>query len=488
MDQPGPVLGDIPSMTSFSKIVPLKPREETGKKADISGKNKKAPESEVGKKQEEKETDKPWAAALVEVSNQSDKAIPPVKSESVGVAEAKSHVNKNTANDVQSQSVNPVETKKESTSVNAERTSTEDPQSRTTKPAESTKETTVANLASNSDQHAQPVLEGPVESKEESITVQIPQGASLTTTSDGSKQGATAGTMKNQYDVVETKQHEDTPLIAPRSRGRASALTEAETEAEAAKRVLNSVQVMDSLADIELMTPINDDSKQEIPDSVANEKEIQYEVIEVQQNEDNAQPPAQTSSADTPHVQPLESKEESTNVHTTGEVADKALTKPKNDDRNQDDNVQVIARGISEVAPHEVRIPEEDWVGIEIHGNAETKTEEVKNLEVETAEPVVQIKEPDAYQQIKFDETYEPDSNIEVKEENYANYLSSSIEPINPDAPNCDVDSRRSSLLSDSHEQLGGTIFRMRSVVALLATVAIASALFGLYSFVQQRE
>jgi len=457
-------LDKIPSITSFSAKVPSQPKGS--------------------KKQEEKETHKAWANAMVVVGDQPDEAVSPVKSQDVGVDEVKSQVTKNTAEDAQPQSVNPVESKKKPTPVNAERTSTEEQQSGTTKPAESTKESTAKTFDSNSDQHVQPVSKEPVESKEESNTVQITedlQGASLTTANDGRKQGindAAANTMENQSDAVETKQHEDTQVTVQRSRAGEIATTETEIARES-----TTVQIMDSLADVELMTPINDD-----PDSATKEKE---NVIEVQQHEDNAKPPAQTRSADTPQVQPLESKEESKNVQTTDEVADKALMKPKNDDRKQemqhDDNPQVIAQGPSADASREVRIMEEDNVVIEIHENAEIKTEEVENLEVKTVEPLVQIKEPDAYQRIKFDESYETDSITEQKQENYANYLSSSIEPINPEAPYCDDESHRSSLLSDSPEQQGGTIFRIRPVVALLATVAIASAIFGLYSFTQQR-
>jgi len=460
---------DMPSLASFSQFVPAEPKKKN-KKADKSSKNTRA----VGKEQEEKETHNAWANAMVMVEDQADKAVAPGKNQSVGMDEVKSQVTNNaatsSAKDVYPTSINPVESKKEPTSVNAKRTSAEDLQSR-----------------SNSTQQVQPVSKEPVESKEESITVQITedlQGASLTTANDDGKQGiqdAAADSLENQSDVAETKQNEDTWVTVQRFKAATLAGT------ETAKRRSTTVRMTDELADEALMTPIKD--KHEIPDSTAREKENKWEVIEVQQHKDNAQP-HETSSADTPHVRPLESKEESSNFQTADEVADKALMKPKNDGRKQEmwheDNAEVTGSWLITDAPNEVRILEERRVRFETPENAESKTEEDEKLEDKGAEPLVKIKEPDGYEPIKFDVTYEPDNNIEALHGSFSNSLSSSLEPLNPDEPNCG--GPRSSLLSDTPEPQSGTIFRMRPVLALLATVAIASVIFGFYSFLQQRK
>jgi len=282
-----------------------------------------------------------------------------------------------------------------------------------------------------------------------------------TTVNDDGKQGmndAAADAMENQSDVVETKQNEDTQVTVQSSR--AAALPETET----AKRRSTNVRMTDELADEALTKPIND--KQEIPDSAARKKENQCGVIEVQQHEDNAQPP-ETSSADTTDVRPLESKEESTNFQTTDEVADKASMKPKNYDRKQE-------------MQHEDNV-EEHRVRFEIPENAESKTEEGEKLQDKGAEPLVKIKELDGYESIKVDETYEPDNNIEALDVTLSNSLGASGEPLNPEMPNCG--GPISSLLLDTPEPQ-----RMNPVVFLLATVAIASVIFGFCSFGQQRE
>jgi len=437
-------LTDFPSLTDMSKIVPTMP-----KKKDSAG------------NQEENKTSKPWASALVAVEDESGKATSPMQSAKVEEGEAKSQVTQNTAsnsvNEVQPQSKEPEESKKEPTNVNAEPNSAEDLQ----RPTESNKALTDSNVDSKSAQDVESVSKEPVESKEEPVE---------------SKEEP-----KTKQDV------DDAPVNDQSSRPRGVALTSTVTMES------TSVLMKDELADEALMQPINVVSEEEEYDDVVTEKHVDNaEVIDSNSN-------------------PVEQKEESITVQMTGEVADKASLTPKNENRKHvefkeeptivqitgevagnaslipknDDHKQEIKQEVGSLEDDSVRDKDTECK-IEIQEDAGIRTVGVEELEGKTeVQPVTRIKTPDEYQQIKFDESYIPDSNIEQKFDwldSRPKSRSSSVEPLNPEEPDCGV---RSSILSDPPEQQGGM---MRPVVALLVTVAIASAIFGLYSIAQQRE
>jgi len=436
-------LSNVPSMTDMSKIVPKMPKKE-----DSAG------------NQEENKTSKPCASELVAVADESGEATSPIQSAKVEEGEAKSQVTQNTASnsasDVQPQSIEPEESKKEPTTVNAEQTSAEDLQ----KPTESNKALTASNVDSKSAQHEESVSKEPVESKEEPV---------------------------ESKEEPKTKQDEDdAPVTDQSSRAIGVGLNSTVMES-------TSVLMTDELADESLMQPINVVSEEEEYDDVVTEKPVHNaEVIDtnsqpVEQKEESITVRITDEVADKASLTPknedckhVEFKEEPTIVQITGEVADNTSLIPKNDDHKQ-----IIKSEVGSLEEDSVRDKDTECK-IEIQEDAGIKKEGVEKLESKIEDkPVTIIKEPDEYQQIKFDESYIPDSNIEQKFDwldSRPKSRSSSVEPLNPEEPDCGV---RSSILSDPPEQQGGM---MRPVVALLATVAIASAIFGLYSIAQQRE
>merc|ERR1719285_1144457 len=184
------------------------------------------------------------------------------------------------------------------------------------------------------------------------------------------------------------------------------------------------------LLDRELLVPKNSDNKKEIPYVVGEENENHCNIVENPLHEDNAQQNARRLSA---------------NEHFEGRTLEDSVR----------DNDKVSR--------------------IEIHRNAQIKTEEVEKLECYKEIPMAKPKQDNEYLKFAFDESSENDPHYEIVEidDSFPVFFSSG--------------GSRLSLLPDHFsKQQGGTMSKIKPAVTLLATIAIASSTYGFHLFVQQ--
>jgi len=454
------------SLGDFSKI---KPESNDENQVAKSEKTKSPGDSHSDKNLEEKEVSMPKVGASVKEEVQLGEAISVAKNKKVEMdIEVKSQVTKITAStsakDVQPQSIKPVASKKEPT-LDSKPTS-----------AQTNQGSTIVNLDSNSAKYVQQVPPEPMESKGESITVPTNEskGSSLTMTNGDHNQeipDVVADEEKNQRDIFEAREHKDIAQVTAQSSKR--------DELHGGKTIEESK----ALESNQESTTANRD-----PNSEQN-------------------------------VQPLESKEELKTMQTRDEVPDKESCTMKNSSRilvmpnidtdekedqcdfvetqSTENNVQLAAQSFSVDAAHEIRssvwgsIRDSVWGSrIEIHDSVKITSEEVENLEGDKADRLDKIREPVEYQKKESDKSIATERHSEFEQEN-DNYPS-------PRSPRSEVEPRntqelrllknRSSIYSGTLVQQGGMISRMRPVVAIVASIAIASAILGVYSFLQQRD